>query len=479
MPEINYKSLANHIEEKKFSPAYLVWGDEFLYKKAFNKLLEAMVPASLRNLNYEPLEGGNDNIDKAIEKVSTFSFMPGTKVVAICDSQVFYKTQSSEKLYEKAKNSCEKEDFKAGAKYFLNLLSSLNLSIDDMEKEKRGKNLKLKSGASANLDWMDDLISYCLEKELAVPQASDLSAPLREALKKGFPENNHLIITTDLADRRRGLYKSIKETGTVIDCSIPKGERWADKKELEAICREHVQKILKKNGRRANPEVLHKIVEMTGPSLRLLSNNLEKLIDWAGSREKITANDVDAVLRRTKNDPIYELTNAISEKNASKSLFYLDSLLSNDLHPLQALMAITNQMRKLIVAKGFMESPGCRSWKPGTSYSVFRNRVMPEIAAFDKEMAQTVKGWEEMLSGSAGSKTSGKKRTKSFASDFAVAKNPGNPYPVYRTMLGAEKFSKKELADSFDLLGMADSRMKSGSANLKLELEKVILAICL
>ena len=72
------------------------------------------------------------------------------------------------------------------------------------------------------------------------------------------------------------------------------------------------------------------LIQMTGFDLRTFCNNLEKLISWVGDRVEITIKDVGSVLQRTKRDPIYELTNAISDRNVQRTLFYLTSILSAD-----------------------------------------------------------------------------------------------------------------------------------------------------
>jgi len=87
MPEINYKDLKKHL--KKFVPVYLIYGEEMLYKTSLNELLDAMIPADKRSHNYDPFDGTDENIQEALERVNTYSLMPGTKVVAICDSNIF------------------------------------------------------------------------------------------------------------------------------------------------------------------------------------------------------------------------------------------------------------------------------------------------------------------------------------------------------------------------------------------------------
>ena len=92
--------------------------------------------------------------------------------------------------------------------------------------------------------------------------------------------------------------------------------------------------------------------------------------------------------------------------------------------------------------------------------------------------------WQAMLDNdsrlhAAGSaaKKSKKKKAKS-GTDLLIAKNPGNPYPIYLLLKKSERFSKAELVDAFETLNTADKQLKSGGQNLRLVLEKVILSIC-
>ena len=74
MPTISYKDLAKHLSQRgdaPFAPVYLIFGEEMLVKSAFETLLDAMVPGSMRTTNYEPLDGTHENIHAVIARVNT------------------------------------------------------------------------------------------------------------------------------------------------------------------------------------------------------------------------------------------------------------------------------------------------------------------------------------------------------------------------------------------------------------------------
>ena len=486
MPEINYRELNNYLKDRKsgeFAPVYLIYGQELLYKNSLEALVCALIPESQRSLAYEPIEGTNENIKEAIERLNTYSLLSGTKVVAICDSKIFYSKQDQDKLLEKAKQAYDGDDIKKAATYFLSLLSLLNLSYDDVSKANRTKTGKLDSDRLGDDQWIDKIVTFCIENSLAIASQEDHAALLQHAVEKGFPKGNHLIITTDMADKRRKLFKTIREQGMIIDCSVPTGDRRADRMAQEAVLSERMNEILGQSGKRMDKNAYLAMYEMTGFDLRTFSNNLQKLISYVGDRKNITADDVESVLKRTKKDPIYDLTNAVSEKNMEKSLFFLDTLLGDNLHPLQVLAAITNQIRRLLLVKDFVESPHGQEWHKGILFHDFKSRIMPAIQAYDDDLQGQLETWDRMLSKHTGkdnqpSKTKSKKKTPRPLTDLVIAKNPKNPYPVYQMLLKSERFRTDELIAILELLSQTDLNLKSTGKNPRLLLEKLILFIC-
>ncbi|MGD8761614.1 MAG: hypothetical protein PVG87_04830 [Desulfobacteraceae bacterium] len=486
MPEINYKKLKSYLDELKtasdtqIAPVYLIHGEEMLVKSVFNELLDFLVPAASRSLNYEPVDGTTENIRDVIERINTFSLMPGAKVIAVQDSKIFSSRQDKVKLLENAKNNYDNSNLRKAATDFLSLLGHLNLSLDDVADANRSKTLAMASEHLSDDAWLDDIIEHCREYDLNIPVAEDDCAVLQNAVEKGFPKNNHLIITAEFVDKRRGLFKAIAQTGFIIDCSVPRGERRADKMAQEDVLRERMSAMLKASGKQMDKAAYAALYDLTGFDLRTFSNNMEKLIAYVGDHPTITVNDVEAVLERTKKDPIFDLTNAVSDRSIESALFYLDSLLAVGFHPLQVLAAITNQIRKLLLVKDFVESPTGSNWYAGCSYNRFQNRVIPEIISRDKEILAQIDSWEQAISNEANSdnKRKTKKGRKKAVTDLLIARNPKNAYPVYQMFLKSEGFTRDDLIDAIELLNQTDLQLKSSGHNAILVLEKALLGIC-
>ncbi len=481
MPEIPFKSLEKQIRQTSsdsFAHACLIYGEEFLYKNALNMIVDAIVPQDSRDIHYEPMDGANENIPKALERVNTYSLMPGAKVVALRDAHIFYSKENKESLLEKAAKAAESNQLKKSSGYLLTLLNRLNLSLNDMEKEDRNNRLGIDT--KTDLSWLCKTLAYCREHGLAPSTQRDLTDTLVEAIKKGFPSQNHLIITTDMVDKRHRLYKTFMESGWIIDCSVPKGERKTDKIRQESVLKEQMDAILFREGKTIRQNAYFEMLELVGFNLRNFSNDMEKLVSFVGNRQEITREDVRAVLKRTRKDPIFQFTNAVAERNLSSALQYLAAMLEAEMHPLQLVAAMTNQVRKLINMKGFVESPEGSVWRSSANYSYFQNQVLPAIIEYDKIFSGQLSQWANRLvkreQKTGKKKPTGKKNVAN--SDLYLAKNPKNPFPIYQTLKKSDNFSLRELKFALDCLSQADIGLKSTGQAPKRILENVLFKIC-
>ena len=126
-----------------------------------------------------------------------------------------------------------------------------------------------------------------------------------------------------MVDKRRKLFKIIKKTGMIIDCSVPKGDRKADKIAQEAVLSERMKALLDRYEKSMNKEAYWTMYEMTGFDIGTFSDNLEKLISYVGDRKQITVEDIVFVLKRTKKNLIYKLPIALPDQVLDNWFFFL------------------------------------------------------------------------------------------------------------------------------------------------------------
>src|SRR5438105_2140106 len=75
-------------------------------------------------------------------------------------------------------------------------------------------------------------------------------------------------------------------------------------------------------------DAARELVDALGGDLMMISNELEKLILYAGEKKRITLGDVETMVLAAKQRSLYELTDAISAKDKVRALEMLDAILS-------------------------------------------------------------------------------------------------------------------------------------------------------
>jgi DNA polymerase-3 subunit delta len=460
--ELSYKALPELLDEiksGKICSVYLLYGDEFIYRSAFKSVLEVLVPPSHQDLNYEAVDGENENVYEIIQRLKTFPLIPSSKVIAVHGTKVFYSAVVMDDLLRKSKEAFESQDVEESARHFLSMLSMAGMVLDDVRDGnwQRVSDRKLRerfaeSFAMSELEgkrgdgvgWLDQVIAYCVEKNMTVPEHQDDADVLNDAILSGYPETNHLILMTELVDKRRKLYKTIKRVGVAVDCSVPKGDRKADRDRQQAALKTHMKEILKKVGKTMASGGFESLYEKVGADMPSFASELEKVVTFVGDRDRILPNDIEAISKRTKQDPIYEISNAIAARNTSVALFFLGSLLRSNAHPLQVLAVVTNQIRKLILAKDFTRSKYGKGWRKDLSFAGFKKIVLPELEKREPDL---------------------------------LTSNV-HPYPLYKTLQQSHNYTLEELIGALELLLDTDIRLKSSGQNAKMVLEHAVLGIC-
>ncbi len=453
MPQVKYEDLATvllDVEKGSAAPVYLLHGDEYLYKTALNALLDAIVPSGAKSLNYESLEGESADVHEIIARLNTFPLLSGNKVLAVTNTNMFHSKITAGDLLKKAGEAFEKENLKDSARYVIRALSLTGMSLLEVREggsrerldQALGKRSRVAKEASG--PWLDEVVEYCLDRHMCVPMHQADSDLLNEAITAGFPKTNRLVLTAELVDRRCRLYNTIKKMGLVMDCSVPHGDSMSNRRQQIQILSAHMRKALEQAGKTIAEDAFEALHERTGGSLRNFSNELGKLISFVGERTQISYDDVEQASEKTRQDPIYALTNAIGERSTRKSLSLVEGLLKSGFFPLQILSVAISETRRLILIRDFIRSTSGGLWRKGMSYGAFQKVVQPEL---EKQEGDLV-----------GSNT--------------------HPFVVYNAFLHSENYTFDELSQALETLLDADMQLKTTGQDAKLVLTRAILNLC-
>lgn len=476
MPTIAYQTVADYQERipaSDWPQVILICGEEMLCKKALEAILDTLVPPPERGLALEQFDGSEESIGSVLTSLNTFALLSRGKVVVVHDARLFYSGKVRQGLGEKMAQAARSGEMKKASRAFLMLMALNGLAFDDLaDPDRRGKLVEDDDGVPPT--WFSQLVDYCREKALTVPDKQDDAALLNAALEKGFPDGHRLILTTDFVDRRKALFKAIESAGLVVDCAVPKGASRTDRMAQDAVMQTAIDNALAKASMRMDGNARKRLIEWTGFDLRMLDGNVEKVINFVGKRGKISEADVCAVLDRTRKDPIFEFTNALADKDLPAALSFMKRLLDDGMHPLQLLAAAVNQIRRLLLAKDFITRDGGRTWSGKMTFAQFKSVPFKAVLADDENFALFLEKLREISMAAKGSDKGG----KGLPGDLVLARNPKSPFPVFQTFKKAEAFSLEGLVSAMTQLSEADLRMKTTRQDPQMLLESVLVGIC-
>lgn len=297
---------------------------------------------------------------------------------------------------------------------------------------------------------------------------------LSERIKnKGIPPNHFAIFMSENCDKRKKIYKTIHKYGLIIDAAVPLGVRKTDLEAQREVLQSVSTQILSKLNKQIDPRAFHALTDRIGFNLDLLSQNLEKLAAYTGNKNRICVTDVMKIVKRDRKDPVFNLTNAVLDKNVKHALVYLNSLLTAGYHPLQILKSFENQFRKMLLVKTcikYIRQEKKISGLKTMNFNVFRQSVLPYIIAYDQNTKQ--------LWASQGDQLSPDDSNTKAVADLLLASNPKNAYPVFQIFLKSENFSFSELTSVIVFLSDLDFKMKSESLDGVTQIEHFIIMLC-
>lgn len=100
-------------------------------------------------------------------------------------------------------------------------------------------------------------------------------------------------------------------------------------------------------GKKIEKLALDYIIEACGGSFTAISKEIDKLVAFSGEENIITYSMVENLVEKSIENVVYDLTNAIAEKNGSKVYKIANNLLDHGNQPTALISLITNTFRRL------------------------------------------------------------------------------------------------------------------------------------
>ena len=146
-----------------------------------------------------------------------------------------------------------------------------------------------------------------------------------------------LIFQGEKIDQRKKFFVDLKKNGTLVEYKRPY------ENQLGPFIREEATT----HGKRMEPAATEILAYFVGTNLQDLASQVEKVAMYVGEREIIRVDDIKAVVCDTKVDSVFDLANALGEKNLGRALRTLQTLLRDGEAPLMVLTMVTRHFRQL------------------------------------------------------------------------------------------------------------------------------------
>ncbi len=146
-----------------------------------------------------------------------------------------------------------------------------------------------------------------------------------------------LVFVGDKPDGRKAIIKEAMKSMTHFHFAKPYDREFPQW--VKYICKKHSLKI--------DEDAIHLLMQIVGPNLLELQNEILKLGHYVGPGKPITAGDVMHVASRIKLQNVFDLTDAIGKSDQARALMCLADLLENGQNEVSILAMVHRHVRLL------------------------------------------------------------------------------------------------------------------------------------
>lgn len=226
-------------------------------------------------------------------------------------------------------------------KYYKNELRKALISPDDT------MNYAYYEGKGIVVNEVIDLaetLPFFSERRLIIMEDTGLfkssSSELADYLKE-MPDTTYMVFVESEIDKRNKLYKAVQSKGCVVELG----------KQDEDTLYRWVAGAMKREGKQVADQTIRHFLAKVGPDMENIQKELEKLFCYTLDKEIIAKEDVEAICTEQITNQVFDMVNAVAEKEQRKALDYYYDLLALKEPPLRILFLLSRQFKLLMEVK--------------------------------------------------------------------------------------------------------------------------------
>lgn len=426
------------------SQVYLLFGERYLCKNAAEQLEQTLLK---NGGTVHAIDGDREDINATLAKLRGFSLLPGRQVYRVTDTRLFHSKQVAKNIWERAAKAQAAGKPELANRNLRAFLASGGLRPPYAEGElvamadAEWQHCFGFAKPGGDLSWTGPLLAQEAASGAGASD-SDPAEMLGTVLKSGLPAANVLILLAEEVDKRKKLFKLLKDEQSILDCSVESGSSAKAQKEQKSVLLDLVKQTLAEQGKSLAPGLAERLFDRVGFHPVAVVMELRKLMAYVGERRQITGEDMDLLVGRTRQEALFELTGAIAEGNLQQALVIGQRLQDNGIHPLAVVATLRNFVRNLLLFRALLEQPEV-GFQASMSPAAFQSSCLPRL----KEREQ----WKKELG--------------------------GHPFALYMQFKSAATFPLARLSGWMQLLLQAELRLKGSPLAAETVLQHLLLTM--
>lgn len=154
-------------------------------------------------------------------------------------------------------------------------------------------------------------------------------------------ETTYFIFTESEIDKRSKLFKTVSSRGYAAEFAI----------QDENTLKRWVAGVLAKDNKKISESTVQLLLSKTGTDMDNIQSELEKLICYCMERDVVTSEDVETICTTRISNHIFDMINAIADRQQKRALELYYDLLALKEPPMRILFLIARQCNMLLQAK--------------------------------------------------------------------------------------------------------------------------------
>lgn len=154
-----------------------------------------------------------------------------------------------------------------------------------------------------------------------------------------------LVLVAEKMAKNSRLYKAVATTGVTFEYKAPKRSEYPSE----------VVRLFRERGKRIGLDSARTLVDLAGRDLRRLDSEVAKITAYVGGADEVAIEDVRAAVSASAETSVFELTDAVGERDVAAALRLLHGLMGEGEPPLGVHAMLARHVRALLGARALAD----------------------------------------------------------------------------------------------------------------------------